>query len=226
MKTNEEILNERTEAMNKIQGPRVGDYLRLPYDLYTRFTYDWGDSIQTGGGAGSYHLGSSGYTSYSGGLDSGVKKTDIIQTDETKEGYIWFFDQGISGANRGVDFKISFRVFALREGADISGLPQIKAYEKKLIRDKAEKITRIDGNGNPYTLPIPELFISQKYIKEEVITEIKEKTGIFFVPVPWGYSCQPMRQQQIDNLLNIYDFDSEYYNNAWFSNVLFLKLKS
>lgn len=130
MKTNTEILNERQAKFNKIQGPRVGDYLYIPSNdkrvpEYTRFTHDWTDSIQTGGIGGSFYLGGSGSLSYSGGLDSGVKVADLILTDATKEGSIWFFDEGVVGAGRGKTFSIPMRVYTLKGGADLKGLYHI-----------------------------------------------------------------------------------------------------
>jgi len=127
MKTNKEILKERIEKFNKRSGPRVGDYVYIPstddrIPAYTRITHDWGDKMQTGGNAGSsYYLGS-GFLSYSGGLDPGIDTEDLIQTNEVKNGSIWFFDKDISGAGRGVSFNLPMRVFTVREGADISGV--------------------------------------------------------------------------------------------------------
>lgn len=226
MQTNEAILKEAETAFNLIPGPRVGDYLRLPYGLFTRFTYDWGkdiNQIQTGGGSCSFHLSKSGYISYSGGLDSGVKHTDIIETKETKPGYIWIWDNGISGANRGVDLKINFRVFDLVPGADCSGLPQIAAYEKQLIRDKAEKITLINGNNQPYTLPLPEIHINASEINEIALNHIFECSGLRFVRGAWSYICQPMEARQIVALLMTYNFKSRFYNCSMHNNTMMLE---
>ena len=124
---NEEILKDRTDAFNSHSGARVGDYLKLPDGQYTRFTHLWEDSIQTGGTeGGSYYLGNSGNLSYSGGLDPGVKLSDIEETTERKKGSIWFFDKDISGAGRGVYNLILCKVFKLKENADISGLRELK----------------------------------------------------------------------------------------------------
>jgi hypothetical protein len=100
----------------------------MPNGETTRFTHDWGDSIQTGGCGSGFYLGE-GYISYSGGLDSGVKTSDLKPTDEKMKGWIWIFDKDIWGAGRGVDFEIDFRVFELIEGADLSGLPQMRKCE-------------------------------------------------------------------------------------------------
>ena len=130
MKTNTEILNERQTAFNKIQGPRVGDYLYIPstdkrVPEYTRFTHDWTDSIQTGGLGGSFYMGESGGLGYSGGLDPGVKTADLTLTAATKEGSVWFFDKGRVGAGRGRTFNIPMRVYTLKKGADLNGIYHI-----------------------------------------------------------------------------------------------------
>jgi len=128
MKANTKILAERLAAFNSHPGPRVGDYLRLPRlderaDEFTRFTHKWDDTIQSGGHeGGGYYLGAGGGCSYSGGLDPGCQLADLVPTDQTREGSVWFFDCDISGAGRAVYFKIPCRVFELRAGADVSGL--------------------------------------------------------------------------------------------------------
>lgn len=226
---NETILLQRQSEFNKVEGPRVGDFLKMPYGLYTRFTHAWDDSIQTGGSAsgGGFYLGN-GYTSYSGGLNSGVDYTDIKQTEEVKDGCVWFFDDGIMGANRGVYFNISFRVFELKEGANTKGLPEIKAYEKKLIQDQAEKITRIDGNGNEYTTPLPELVIMSEYLNDGYLAHLNESTGLNFVEGYKGskcYVCQPMTCQQFTKLMLTTNFETKYYNNSMHNNTLFLTFR-
>jgi hypothetical protein len=126
LEPNEQILQRRMEAFNRRAGARVGDFLRLPQPdprcpEFTRFTHDWGDSIQTGGMDGSFYLGH-GFLSYSGGLDPGIAHTDLLPTTETKPGHVWFFDGDISGAGRGVSFSVLLRVFVTRPGADLTGV--------------------------------------------------------------------------------------------------------
>jgi hypothetical protein len=218
------ILAEREKQFNQVAGPRVGDYLLMPYGLYTRFTHAWDETIQTGGGSGSFFFGS-GYCSYSGGLDSGVSYTDLIETTETKKGAIWFFDKNISGAGRGVYFEIPFRVFTLKEGANTNGLPQIKAYEKKLLQDKAEKITRINGNGNEYTTPLPELVINAEELNDVYLNHLEKQTGLRFIKSYRGqscYVCQPMTCQQFTLLMLSSNFTTKYYSNWMWDNTLFL----
>ena len=144
MKENSEILKERLSAFNKISGPRVGDYVYMPSNdervpEYTRITHIWPgpDRIQTGGHENSsYYLG--GSLSYSGGLDGGIAPDDLISTDRTKSGQIWFFDKDISGAGRGVYFTAEMRIFAVKAGADISGLYHLKCPYDLCVLDAAQ----------------------------------------------------------------------------------------
>ena len=131
--TNEQILAARIAARDRIPGPRVGDFLRLPriddrQPEFTRLTHLWSfgdpdDNAQTGGGKnGSYYLAEGGGLSYSGGLDPGVKIADLLPTPDTMEGRIWFFDRDYAGAGRGMNFMIPCRIFDLRPGAETRGL--------------------------------------------------------------------------------------------------------
>lgn len=120
MKDNGQIFAERVEARMKLKGPQVGDYL-LSEKGYTRFTHKWDDIMQTGGSEfGQFYLNDSGRCSYSGGLNSGISRDEIVLTDETKEGKVWFFDRDISGADRGINVMIKCRVWKAIDGADLS----------------------------------------------------------------------------------------------------------
>lgn len=224
---NLQIVKERTKLFNAFDTPRVGDYLKLPNDLgFTRFTHEWDESIQTGGGTGSFYLGKSGGVSYSGGLDSGVSKKDIVPTIELKKGFIWIFDEGISGAHRGKDFEIDFRVYELIKNADTSGLPQIERAIKQAIRDCAETITRTNGNGQEYTLPIPELLIQLQSSKnlDKVVKDVKDKTGLLMeLAGGCNIRVQPLTVIQSNIIENMLKFESTYYNNGDTKNTLFLK---
>lgn len=129
---NLEILAARMAALDAIQGPRVGDFLEFEVPdercrSYTRFTHDHGDQLQTGGSEhGSYYLFGGGGLSYSGGLDSGVSKSDLIATPRTRHGSVWFFDEGQTGPGRGVTFTVPLRVYTLREGANTKGLGELR----------------------------------------------------------------------------------------------------
>ena len=114
------ILETRMKQYNAIPGARVGDWIREPDGRMTRATHDWNDdgetceTIQHGGNENSsYYLGD-GYLSYSGGLDSGIKKCWLRETAEKKDGCVWIFDHGFAGAGRGVGFVVEFRVFEVQ----------------------------------------------------------------------------------------------------------------
>jgi len=167
---NLEIVAARMEAFNKRQGPRVGDFLRLPAtdprqgDM-TRFTQRWPDKIQTGGMGGSFYLGSN-YLDYSGSLDSGIIPADIIPTDETRDGSLWIFDLGQSGAHRGVDFMRPMRVFKTREGANLDGLDELRCpYNLNFWPPDCRNVVRY-GN-HPYAWTITKHCMSERAFREE-----------------------------------------------------------
>lgn len=230
---NQILLQKKVEARNKIGGARVGDYLKLPHGIYTRFTHEWEHTIQTGGYSCSFYLSKDGFCSYSGGLDSGVKKSDLRLTSEVKKGFIWFFDGDIAGAGRGVDFEIDFRVFEPIEGADLSGCPQIKKYEKERYRLKAETITRINGNGQPYTMPIPELVIMAKREPHKMpeleipinVQEICKKHGAIIEGEKiYTITVQPLTLKAMADILGAHKNESTFYNNWQYENTLLIKL--
>lgn len=111
------ILQTKQESFNRVEGPRVGDFLKIAPDTFLRFTYDWNDTIQTTDrpqssayGCGSFYLGN-GYADYSGSLDSGIDKSLLRDTGETMDGSFWFFHHNWQQAHNGVDFTIPCRVF-------------------------------------------------------------------------------------------------------------------
>ena len=106
-----EYIQEAEANWAKREGPRVGDYIIHPDLTRTRFTHDWGDEIQAGGGAGSYHIGREGYLSYSGGLTRGIPKAKIEYAGYELPAEVWFFRDGFPGARRGIPATISSRVY-------------------------------------------------------------------------------------------------------------------
>lgn len=110
---NDTILKNRMTKYNKVTGPRVGDWIREHSGRMTRATHDWGNGsiMQHGGGEhGRFYLGD-GYLSYSGSLDTGIKKADLMRTDEVKPGSIWFFKRDYHTAHNGIDYMVDFRVY-------------------------------------------------------------------------------------------------------------------
>lgn len=98
---------------NKMLNPRVGDYfLRLDGKI-SRFTYDWGDDIQDGGGNYGFHCFTDGLMSYSGGLDDAKPKDKMIRVmGKTKLGAAWCWFDNLSGARRAIYFQVPCAVYA------------------------------------------------------------------------------------------------------------------
>lgn len=220
------ILQNSILEMNKETDFRLGDFVLLPDGQFVRFTHIWEDSIQTYTD-GSFYLSKSGYLSYSGSLDSGIKKEDLILTNDKKLGQVWFFSQGEAGGNRGVYANIEFRVYKVKKGADLSGVPQVARLKKQKHIEKSETITRINGNGQPYTMHLPEIIIlkphkeyKDKFIKGEFLT----LAGLKFKISHWGNAhFQPMKITQINKLVKMYSFKGEFHNNATSKNILYLE---
>lgn len=115
---------QRLDAMlalwNAQAGPRVGDFVRIGGEL-RRFTYDWGDRIQTtvGGAhpcAGDQSFFFAGeYVSFSGSLDAALDKGHLVLTGESMPGRMWFFHHGDVKAHNGVGFEVFCRVYEYRD---------------------------------------------------------------------------------------------------------------
>ena len=115
-----ELLAQRMIDWNSIQGPRVGDFVRMLDGTLRRFTYHWGDSIQTTckseygdtyHASGSFYFWKGGAMDFSGGLDHAIPVNKLRLTDETIDGRAWFFHHDCTGAHRGVHFTIPCRVW-------------------------------------------------------------------------------------------------------------------
>ncbi len=110
------LLADKIKAREAIDGPRIGDYIKMLDGSLRRFTHDWCDSIQTTAlnHDGSFFLGL-GYASFSGSLDPGVERPRIERVPgEVLSGRFWFFHHDSSGAARGVNCEITCRVFRER----------------------------------------------------------------------------------------------------------------
>lgn len=108
----EQIRLELLRHWTAKRGPRVGDFVIMRDGRLSRFTHDWGDTIQTmwHDGPGSFYF-AGWYCSYSGGLDPGVNTSELVDTGELRDGLVWFFHHGESGAHRGVSCAIPCRVY-------------------------------------------------------------------------------------------------------------------
>lgn len=87
------------------------------------------------------------------------------------------------------------------------------------------EITRINGNGLPYTTGLPTIIIldGTKY-NEVAQAHIKENTGLDFKPDSWGnLAATPENAAQIVALFMTYNFKTRYYNNGQTTNTIYLK---
>jgi len=220
------LIKDRVKNYHNRQSFKVGEFIHLPDGQKVIISHIWDDTVQTSGG-GSMHLNSGGGISFSGGLDSGIKKTDLILTKEFDSGQIWIFHEGLSGGNRGVHYKMPFRVYKTKKSADLTGIPQVAELKRQKLISKSETITRTNGNGQPYTLHMPEITITvmhDDYKNKAVKGENLKLAGLNFKVCHWGnLKVQPMTKKQINTLLKVYDFTGTYYNNGTYQNELFLK---
>lgn len=222
---NAEILAKRTESYNKVKGARVGDFIKLPYGLFTRITHVWDDKLQTGGSANNPNYLGNGSQSYSGGLDSGVKPSDIRLTPEIKKGAIWFFSNDWAVAHNDVKFEIDQRVFELIEGADISGIQEIKDFEYKTAQEKLPKVEMYNGNNQLYSRPLPLITILSN-INPVALGNFETQTGLTFVGGQGNHVAQPTSFEQITKLFLTANFSTKYYNNGYNKNVLMLTINN
>ena len=110
---NLDIIAERQAAREKQMQPLVGDYLVMSDGTSSRITHLWNDSVQDGGGSGSFYLSPSGHADYSGGLNSAKPRNKIVLTSEKRKAKFWIFGRNIWGANRGFYFYIDVKVWKI-----------------------------------------------------------------------------------------------------------------
>lgn len=111
------IAGSRIIALERVSGPRCGDFVRYPDGHEERISHLWEfhpddefESFAQTSEDGSFYLGH-GYVSFSGGLNPGVPIASLRLTDETKPGRVWMFHHDHRRAHNGVDFEIVFRVY-------------------------------------------------------------------------------------------------------------------
>lgn len=119
-----EIVAARLALLDKIDGPRVGDYVDFADGTTRRISHDWGplEDGETHGfwgpatgryqtsDTGSYYLGD-GYVSMSGGLFPALPAEAFTATDETREARVWIFHHDHWCAGNGVTVSVPVRVF-------------------------------------------------------------------------------------------------------------------
>lgn len=189
--------------------PVEGDCIFLPDGQVVYFCSVLDEKGQTCE-SGSFCLHNNGYVSFSaGGLDSGIALSDVYLTDEFYVLPIWFCHEGRLCAGCGIYANIRCRVWKTKEGADLSGIPQVKRLRKQKLKEQSETIIKFDALGKPYKEHLPEIIIIKEGLPEGVIETVAEKSGLDFedsyryVPVYWS---QPMQLVQLDLLKSFKQF--------------------
>jgi len=105
------IFVERYAKRQALTAPLVGDVVYDSQGNRMIFGYDWGDTIQCGE-RGYMHLTENGKASFGGGLNPGIDKKLISETDkmERQKGF-WFFSRDFAGAYRDVQFSMPVKVW-------------------------------------------------------------------------------------------------------------------
>lgn len=115
----QELLDARIAARKALEGPQVGDWIKMLDGTVRRFTHNWGDGLQTtigNGDSGRFYFSKCGHLSYSGGLDDMIPLDRIEPCEnELLPGFAWFFHHDSSGAHRGVDCVVECRVYREKE---------------------------------------------------------------------------------------------------------------
>jgi len=113
---NLEIALRRFVNFSKAKGPRVGDIVKYPDGMHTRFTKNWGDTFQTSSRnyTGTFYLGED-YPVYSGGFEPPIR-LDLLKRKPGHELEIfWFFKNGTRRAHNGIDIQLPVRIYEIAE---------------------------------------------------------------------------------------------------------------
>jgi len=141
----QELLAERIRRRDAIPGPRIGDFVKLQDGTLRRFTYNWGDRIQTtlpgvSHCSSSFYLDSTGLASFSGSLDDPIPISELHLIEGTvQDGHFWMFHHNVQRAHNGVDVVAPCRVFEHRPSkvCGCSGVIKGTAPLAKHVREKA-----------------------------------------------------------------------------------------
>ena len=204
-----ELEKLHVENYHKSEIPIEGDCLFLPDGQTVYFCSIHGQSGQTCK-SGSFSLYNSGYVSFScGGLDRGISFSDIYLTNERFVLPIWFFHKGYLCGGCAIYASIPCRVWRTKEGADLSGIPQVERLRKQKLKEQSETIVKLDSLGKHYQEHLPAVIIIKEGLTDDLIKSVKEKTGLCFedsyryVPVYW---CQPIQVIQLEVLKSFEEF--------------------
>ena len=103
------MIEARMTALDKLEGPRVGDFVIFADGVTRRVSYVWDDGVQTSDD-GSFYLGD-GYVSFSGALHGIVPHASLARTSDYYLGSIWVFHRDSARAHNGVRTRVAFRVY-------------------------------------------------------------------------------------------------------------------
>lgn len=110
------IREERAAALDGVNGPRIGDFVRYADGVTERIGAIRDDIIQTSLGEGSFHLGNYG-ASHSGSLRPFITRDTLTEVEgEARAGAVWFFHDHRQAGNA-VETTIPFRVYDCTERA-------------------------------------------------------------------------------------------------------------
>lgn len=122
-----EILQRRMAAREKLEGPRVGDFVIMPDGTRRRFTWKHAHGIQTtyvwksGPDAGKSTDTSFGFNDdhggldFSGSLDNAIPYSSLeLVEGETVNGVVWFFHHNHWKAHNGVFAYIPCRLYRVK----------------------------------------------------------------------------------------------------------------
>lgn len=213
---NYQIFKDREKRLLKNRVLQVGDFVRILPNLTMRIgTHNYDKNYQLCHG-GSFYLGNNG-CSMSGSLDDLISSDDLVNTGELMNGSVWIFSENSSGGGRGVYSFIKFKIWEFKKEFDVEKLwPVIKIREKEYL-ETCEKVTRINGNGNEYEMPVPKLHILGDKLLQKIHI-VENNTGLKFI----GGMCQPQRIRQVDDTIDILKCSYNRYSNSCHENTLFL----
>lgn len=203
---NQEIIRSRSTLYDSLEGPRIGDYIKLPNDQFYRIT-NFNRNNQFGIGTGSYFLGE-GHLSFSGTANDWLTVSDIKLTAEQKAGSSWIFDQNKVRAGGRVDFQIPFRVYELVPEFDPELLYVVKNYNRMARRALVEQEQHYTHGGTPYTLPLAEIFLFKADIPVKLMNQLYSAIAATGAYIDATYdSCklmiQPFIKSQFDAIIAI-----------------------
>ena len=106
---------------DNLEHPRTGDIIFISKYKMVYACHCFSDRVQTTAG-GSFSIHSNGSMSYSGGLQPGISREDLILTEDFELCKAWFPEGNNLRAHCAVYAEIKVRVWTLKKGANLSGV--------------------------------------------------------------------------------------------------------